>query len=310
MVRVALTRRGVRGSALITAMLIAAIAAAVVATIAASQMQWLRTVELRRDQVQAQALVLAGLQWARTAIEQDARAGPIDHLGEPWALPLPPTPLENGSIEGAIVDAQALLNLNNLAGNDPVGRAERKRFARLFAREGMAGQALESLIDWIDSDETTADGGDEAQLYAQAGTARVPPNGPLLRSAEVVQVRGLGEAQFTRIARHVVALPRSTALNVNTALPEVLALAVDGLDGDAMARFIDQRATRPFITIAEFRARLPDGASVPDEQALGVRSDFFVVTVRARQGETVAMGRALVQRGAQGSSQIVWQTIE
>ena len=91
-----------RGAALVAAMLVAALAAAVVAAIASAQSQWQRSVELRRDQVQAQALVLAGLTWARQLVQLDTRGGSVDHLGEPWALPLPPTPLENGSIEGGM----------------------------------------------------------------------------------------------------------------------------------------------------------------------------------------------------------------
>ena len=51
-----------------------------------------------------QALALAGVQWSRQIMQDDARGGSIDHLGEPWAYPLPRTPLENGSIEGGIED--------------------------------------------------------------------------------------------------------------------------------------------------------------------------------------------------------------
>jgi len=79
--RAALSRVRLRGAALVTAMLVAALAAAVVATIAASQSLWLRSVELRRDQVQAQAIVLAGLAWARDAVRKQAGADAVDHLG-------------------------------------------------------------------------------------------------------------------------------------------------------------------------------------------------------------------------------------
>ena len=103
-----------RGAAIILAMLIAALAAAVAATVFADQQRWGRTVELRRDQVQAQALAMAGVQWARQILDDDARRSEIDHLGEPWALTLPPIPMEDGEIRGAIVDAQGRLNINAL----------------------------------------------------------------------------------------------------------------------------------------------------------------------------------------------------
>jgi general secretion pathway protein K len=303
-----MTARRAGGAALVAAMLVAALAAAVVATLASAQSQWLRSVELRRDQTQAQALVLAGLAWSRQAIAVDARAGPVDHLGEPWALPLPPTPLENGSIEGRIVDAQGRFNLNNLGVDGALGRAERARLARLFADAGLAAQALDALADWIDADDTPRDGGGESAAYAELG--RTPPNAPLLRAAEATLARGVDESRFLAIADAVTALPLATTLNVNTAPPAVLASAVNGLRGDALATLLAERERKPFTSVAEFRSRLPAGASVDDDATLGVRSDFFIVTVKARQGETVSQGRALLRRGGDEVPVVVWQTIE
>src|SRR6185295_13158561 len=117
------------GAAIILAMLIAALAAAVAVTVFADQQRWSRTVEHRRDQVQAQALVMAGVQWARQVLDDDARRSDIDHLREPWAIPLPPIPLDNGEIRGAIVDAQARLNINGLGDTGPTGDLARKRIA-------------------------------------------------------------------------------------------------------------------------------------------------------------------------------------
>jgi general secretion pathway protein K len=299
-----------RGAALITAMLVAALAAAVVATLASAQAQWLRTVELRRDQVQAQALVLAGLNWARQAIRDDARGLPVDHLGEPWALPLPPTPLENGSIEGAIVDAQGLINLNNLAGEEAMGRAERARATRLFAERGLSPRGIEAIADWIDEDRDPRDGGGEDAAYAGERPARLPPNAPMLRAAEVADVVGVGERGYSAIARFVTALPARSPLNVNTAPPDVLATAVNGVSPESLASLVAERARKPFTTVAEFRARLPAGTSIADDAGLGVRSDYFLVTVRARQGETLAQGRALLKRREGDMPAVVWQTVE
>ena len=298
------------GAALITAMLVSALAAAVIATLAAGQSQWLRSVELRRDQVQAQALVLAGLTWARQVVQEDARAGPYDHLGEPWSLPLPPTPLENGSIEGRIVDAQGLLNVNNLVGDGAGSRAEQQRLARLFAEAGLPATALDALADWIDSDDVAREGGGEAPAYAELRPARLPPNTPLLRTAEATLVRGIDPVRFATLAPFVTALPSTTQLNVNTAPAEVLAAAVNGLAGEALAAFVTGRADKPFTTVAEFRTRLPSGATIDDAGSLGVRSDYFLVTVKARQGETVAQGRALLRRRSDDVPRVVWQTIE
>jgi general secretion pathway protein K len=297
MVRVALNRRGAHGAALVTAMLVSALVAAVVATLAATQTQWLRGVELRRDQVQAQAIVLAGLAWAREAVRKRPGGADIDHLGEPWALPLPPTPLDNGLVEGAIVDAQGRFNLNNLADDGSLGRVTHDRVVRLFARAGMTDAALPALVAAIRSV-----GGPDA-----SGTG---PSAAFVRTAEATAVPGIDASRLATVAPMLTVLPGATRVNVNTAAPEVLALLANGLDGDALATVVAGRARKPFASVAEFRNRLPAGASAPDDALLAVRSDYFLVTVRARHGEAIAQGRALLRRQAQGAPNVVWQTIE
>jgi len=286
-----------RGAALVTAMLVAALTAAVVATLAASQTQWLRSVELRRDQVQAQAIVLAGLAWAREAVRKKPGNDAVDHLGEPWAFPLPPTPLDNGFVEGAIVDAQGRLNLNNLADEGALARATRDRVARLFARSGIAAAALDAMVETL---RATGNGG--AATQASAGT--------FVRVAEAGAMPGVDAARLATLAPLLTALPAATRVNVNTAPPEVLALLGNGLDGEALATLVAERARKPFASVGEFRSRLPSGASAPDDALLAVRSEYFQVTVRARQGEAIAQGRALLRRRTEGAPLVVWQTIE
>ena len=84
---------------LIIAMLVAALAAAVTVSLAAAQAQWTAQVANRRDKVQAQSIALAGIAWTRQILDADGRMTSIDHPREPWALPLPATPVENGEVE-------------------------------------------------------------------------------------------------------------------------------------------------------------------------------------------------------------------
>src|SRR5437868_15269864 len=103
------------GAAVVMAMLLAALAATIAATLLWQQQRWFGEHEHRRDQVQAQALAMAGLQWSRQIIFDNARYGSVVHLGQPWAFRLPAMPIENGSIGGYIVDAHSGINVNNLA---------------------------------------------------------------------------------------------------------------------------------------------------------------------------------------------------
>jgi len=296
-----------RGLALIVAMLVAALAAAVAVSLAAGESLWSSRVLHRRDQVQAQSIAQAGIQWARQILDIDAGTGPIDSLNDPWALPLPPTPIENGTVEGSIVDAQGLFNVNDLA-SPTHGGAARQRFAQLFANLGLPASALPPIVDWIAAQGRAALS--PAAAASGAIATRSPGYTEALRVQELAEVPGLTLATMTALLPRVTALPRDVPLNVNTAPPELLAAAIRNLDPTALAALVASRRVHPFTSIADFRARLPSGASLGDETMYSVGSHYFLARVRARQGETVAQARALIERPANGWPTIVWQTVE
>jgi general secretion pathway protein K len=241
---------------------------------------------------------------------EDARTTSIDALTEPWALPLPATPLESGSIEGRIIDAQGLLNVNNLVSTDVDVAAERTHFERLFARLGLPAASLDAIADWIDADSVTRGNGAEDGWYAQQSNPMLAANAPVVRTAEMALIRGMSPAAVTALTPYVIALPAPTKLNVNTASGTVLAASVDGLEATGLSALLASRAEKPFTSVADFRTRLPQGASIMSEAGFDVGSHYFLVTVVARQGDTRAQARALLERGKGVWPTIVWQTLE
>jgi general secretion pathway protein K len=294
-----------RGLALIVAMLIAALAAAVAVSVATAQAQWSAQVEHRRDQVEAQSIALAGVAWARAIVAADT--SPIDYLGAPWSLPLPATPVENGAVEGRIVDAQSMLNVNMLSGaHAPQARGQ---FTRLFAALGLPESTLDATIDWVDANDVPEPNGAEDAWYMVQADPSLAANGRAARIEELANVRGMTPAAMLRLAPFVTALPEDTAVNVNTAPSEVLAALLDGIQADALASLVADRNAHPFTTPDDFLAHVPKTIPAVDRSLLSVNTGYFLVFVRARQGETVANARALVKRD-KGTSSIVWQTIE
>lgn len=295
-----------RGLALIVAMLVAALAAAVAVSVATAQSQWLSQVEHRRDQVEAQSIATAGIAWARAIVQADPPG--VDHLGEPWALPLPPTPVENGDVQGRIVDAQSMLNVNTLASAQHATAAQ-QRFTRLFAALGIPASTLASIADWVDADDTPSAGGAEDAWYLAQADASLAANGDVSRFEELAAVRGMNAQAMTRLAPFVTALPDDTPVNVNTAPVEVLAALLVGIEPGALAALVADRKQHPFTTIVDFRAKLPSTVTVIDPDLVSVDTHYFLVFVRARQGETIANAQALIRRDAAASS-VVWQTVE
>jgi general secretion pathway protein K len=301
-----------QGAALILAMLLAALAAAIAVTLLWQQQRWINDTAHRRDQVQAQALAMAGIQWARQIVYETAPAGAPTHLGQPWALRLPAIPLENGSIAGYVVDAQSRINVNNL-GVTASQASTRAALTRLSNLLGVPPLWIDAATDWVDTDDrVTEPGGAEDAWYAAQPAHGVAANAPVRRLAELLAIRGASTALVERLRPFVSALDAPSPVNVNTASPEVLMAVASGLDRAGALALVTQRSAQPFASAADFRARLPGGSIVVDDTAIDVRSNAFEVTIEAIQGETRARARALLRRGGQPGAWpvVVWQVVE
>ncbi len=299
-----------RGVAIVLAMSVVALAALAASAIMVSQSTWSRQVELTGDHVQAQALVGAGVDWARAVLSDDRRLGNVDTLSEPWALSLPPLPIENGELAGHITDQQGLFNLNNVVIGGKVNLSQLARFRKLLAILGLPDALADSLADWIDADNVPQPGGGGAEdsYYLSLQPPYRAANQPLTDVAELALVRGFDDAVRARLTPFVTALPQATAVNVNTAPAEVLAAVVDGLDLDSARALVGRRERVTYGTVSDFTNRLPADATAADG-ALAVGSDYFMANVQVTIGGARARGRALLRRGAQGWPAILWRKV-
>jgi general secretion pathway protein K len=294
-------------------MLLAALAATIAATLLWQQQRWIGEHQHRRDQVQAQALAMAGVQWTRQILFENAPAGTIVHLGQPWALRLPAMPIENGSVGGYIIDAQGRININNLSTGSTAATSTRAALQRLFAALALPVTLVNAVGDWVDADDVTTDpGGAEDGWYLAQPIPTLAANAPLRRVDELLLVRDVGPASMARAQPFVAALDPPTAVNVNTAPAEVLAATVGGLDAAAAVLLVASRQKTPFASVADFKTRLPRPDLVIDETSLDVKSDWFEVSIEARQGDTLARARALLRRSSTVGEWpvVVWQTVE
>ena len=298
---------GQRGVAVVLAMGVVALAAIAAAAMLASQSTWSRHAELTAEHVQAQTLVRAGVDWARALLSDDRRLSGVDHLGEPWAMRVPPVPVDNGELAGQIDDQQGAFNLNNLVSNGKVSPSHLEQFQRLLQILGLPEALAGSLLDWLDADsEPQPQDGAEDSYYQAQQPPYLAANRPLIDVAELSLVRGFDRAARERLRPFVSALPRFTALNVNTASPEVLAAVVRDLDLDAARGVIAQLERAYFRDRADFLTRLPAGA-VAGGNDVATSSNFFLATVRVSIGAAQARGSALLSREQAGWPAVLWR---
>jgi len=290
------------GAAVVLAMGVAAMAATAATAILVLQSTWARHGELTAQHAQAQALVQAGVDWARSVLSDDRRAGNVDHLGEPWALKLAPMPVDNGELAGHIVDQQAAFNVNNLVRDGKIDSTQVTHFRRLLALLGLPTALADTLGSWLATDS------EPLKSSAPLNTSTFAVNPALADIAELALVPGFDDRVRARLRPYVSALPRPTAVNVNTASPEVLAAVFDGLSLDQARALVAQRERAYFRDMPDFLNRAPRNLALSGEGG-SVGSAYFLVTLRATIGSAEARGFALLARGEPGWPTVVWRKL-
>jgi len=297
-----------RGVAAVTAILIVAVAASAAAMMLAQQSAMLDQTMMVASRAQADLYAQAGLDWARGVLAEDARrAGGVDSLDEAWAQPIAALPVERAVVAGAIADEQGKVNLNNLAPEGQRSDPDIRIFRSLLGSLALAPELADAVVDWIDRDSDLASGaGAEDSYYLALARPYRAANTAMSQVEELYRVRGFDAAAVAKLKPYVTALPVRTAINVNTASDVVIA-AVLGLTREKAAAMVAERRKTPFRTREAFaeRARKDGVASVGAE--LDVKSAFFSVRVQVAQDDVHLASQALVRRGDNASTAIIWR---
>ncbi len=295
-----------RGVALITAMLVVALATtAAVAMVARQQYDIRRTGNLLQAE-QAYLYVLGIDDWAAQILRRDREDNSIDHRGEEWATLLPPIPIEGGQVGGSIEDLQGRFNLNDLVRDGEPDSGAIERFRRLLAALSLDTGLATVAADWLDQNIDPAfPGGAEDDSYLRGERSYRTANAPFVSVSELRLLQGVDKEVFATLAPHVCALPTSVPLNVNTATIPVLMSLAEGLtEADAEA-LIEGRGEEGYADATTFlRGEALAGKNVPSG-LVGVQSDYFVVTSQVVFGRIAVSYQSMIQRSATGETRIL-----
>ena len=293
-----------RGVALITAVLIVALA-----TILAVNVSFRGMLDQRRSATlfaldQGYLIALGAEGWAADILRRDLQDSKTDHLGESWAQPLPPLPIDGGTVEGRLEDLQGRFNLNNLVHADGTTNPDAvKQLERLLAVLEIEPAWAAAMADWIDEDTQPGfPDGAEDSVYTGQNPAHLAANMPVTRASEIMVLPGFGAERYARLRPYVTALPVGVPLNVCTAAGIVLdALSENtrefGLDPEDLAK---RRKDTCFPTLEELRGALGDEEFDKVKNSLTESSSFFRATVWVTIGTTQFTLYSLLARGASG----------
>jgi general secretion pathway protein K len=290
---------------------------ALVTTLASAALwqQW-RQVEVEtaeRGRSQTSWMMTGALDWTRLILREDAvsaQGAGVDHLGEPWALPVQESKLstflsqdqqwrEGDSevfLSGQITDAQSRMNVMNLIEDGKVSAKALARFAALFERLNLPLSELQNMALQLQATAEAA----AKPATATASAALMPQ-----QTAQLLWL-GLSPRTLASLQEHITVLPEATPVNLNTASAEVLSASLPGLYLASARQAVDQRQRGHWPSLDAAREALGAAGRQLDEKQHSVQSRFFEVQGRMRIDNVVQQERALVRRDG-NQVRMVWR---
>lgn len=277
-----------------------------------------------RDSIRASLLAEAGTQAAIIALREDARNNSFDTLDEIWSRASPPIDLGPGLVTVTIVDQERKINLNDLIGPKGIGPQDKQVavFRKLLENLALDPTIADSVVDWLDADDSTRAGGAESSYYQSLKNPYKAKNDLFDTVEELRLVRGVTPEVYRKLEPFVCVSAQGSRININTAPKEILmSLSADEdernggtLDAVMADRLIQYRRDTPF--------RLGDESSLKADAekaspALGnlfhntrvvnlldVRSSTFLVQ---SEGDVNGIRRTLEAIGTRTGNAIQWR---
>jgi general secretion pathway protein K len=282
-----------RGIALITAILLVALATILAATIGYENAMTARrgTATFAFDQSlevakAAEAIAAYALQAVR---KQNAQT---TYPAQQWATPYGPVDLIPGvTLEAWLEDTQGRFNLNNLV--NPDGSTNPNAvlvFENLLTTLGLEPKWAPMMADWIDSDTVpnNPDGAEDSVYLSQMPPYRAA-NMFITSASEILALPGFGRDRYLMLQPFITALPQGTNINLCSARIEILnALGPAGTTNFSdPANLAKNRAEGCFPTQQDFDALYSNATARSNaDQMVTVLSNYFTLNSIVTIGTT------------------------
>jgi general secretion pathway protein K len=308
-----------KGAALLVAMLTVTLVATFAANALWQQWRGIEVETAERSRLQASWVLVGALDWARLILREDARSGSVDHLGEPWAIPLQEARLStflaadktttvdkedtvpNTFLSGVITDHQARLNVFNLVDSGKLSEPSMLAFGKLFELLGLEPTELNLLANnlrlALNINASSANvNGPNASGGINVADGDFTKQAPLLpqRVDQLVWL-GLSQPSLEVLRPYITLLPVRTPVNINTASATVLYASIPALDMAQAQSLVSARQNSHFAVLADAAKALGRALEL-DSSNQSVSTRFFEVQGRFRLDQAVTQERSTVQR--------------
>lgn len=235
----------------------------------------------------------------------------VDHPAETWAKPFPAFPVPGGSVQASLHDLQGRFNLNLLVQENAVNTAAQTTLKRMLANLDLPDNLDAALIDWMDSDnEPNGVDGAEDDFYTRLPVPYRTANQPLADVSELLLVKGFTPEVVAALRPHVSALPATALINVNTATPELVRAFTENMTASGAEELRRNRPSDGYETADAFLDEPAfNGLDATAKNALKpllvVRTGYFELSARATISGRHSVLHSVLARGDSGTLGIV-----
>jgi general secretion pathway protein K len=292
-----------RGAAILTAMLTVVLVASLAASVLWQQWRAVEVEAAERARTQAAWVLTGALDWARLILREDGRKAGVDHLAEPWAVPLEQARLstflaadrnassedvtEDAFLSGQIIDLQSRLNVANLIQGGKVDEPSLLAFRRLFDTLDLPDGELDAMVENLRLSQI------------QDSTAENPTQSSLpLAPQEFDQLGwlGLSASTLVRLRPFVTLLPVVTPVNLNTAPAEVLYACVAAFDMADAIRLVRARGLSHLTTLNDAAKASGNLAAQFESARHDVKTSYFEVRGILQLEQVTVQEQSMVKR--------------
>ena len=325
-----------KGVALITVMLIVALAAIIASQMTTRlQMQMQRSTNTSFNQ-QAYWYAVGAEEFAKSVLTLSFKTEKdITHLGQQWAAGATNFPVDFGSIGGEITDLQSCLNLNALraiktnaqaapgdapADNKLPARVAFEKLLLALSIEGVdnfeAEAMADSLTDWLDEDGFIVGSGAEDDDYASREFPFLAANHNLASISELRLIEHFTPKVILAIKPYVCVLPQNNEhmININTLNEDKVELlqALLGSSLDEAQEVLSAIPEKGYQNTNDFLS-IPELSTIQlkawHKKQFVVDSKYFALKAKADFNDSYFFLNSIIQVNDDQKIQIISRTI-
>jgi general secretion pathway protein K len=293
------------GIALISALILIAIATSITTFIFKNQQSKIKEINLQRINLQATQIYDGAVDWIKLILDEDLKFSETDTLEEPWTLKLEKIDIKNftedislqkefsnAHINGYLIDAERLFNVTNLIlGDSKRKNFYKKRFENLLDEfSDLEKSQIEKLLLSIENFSISSD---KFNFNAQ--------------KEDLINISNIDSKNFAKIHRLVIFLPVTSKNNINT-IDQLMLKNLCSINEPNVEEIINARKESSFKNKRDLLKRVNSIQGNECLNFLKMSSNYFIVHGLVKIDKVIFNGSSLLDRTS-GKTRLLWSRI-